>query len=126
EAMNGQEAEGIRITTSYEPGARDIDGVTADAWGMQMQPVDAAAANQQAQAMAMMFGPSGLGGYIAPADGGVCVTYARNSQILGLALETARAGDGLGAGDRFQAASKALPGNRMVEFYLDVDEGLKL
>jgi hypothetical protein len=127
EAMNGQEAEGIRITTTYEPGARDLEGGgVADAWGMQMEPTDPMAMGGEAQMMAMMFGPSGLGGYIAPSEGGVCLTYARNSKILALAMETAKAADGLGAGDQLQAVASALPASRTAEFYIDVDEALKL
>ncbi len=128
EALNGQETEGIRITTTYEPDAREIDGVTADAWGMQMAPVDPAAMGMggQQQMMAMMFGPSGLGGYIAPAEGGVALTYARNSQMLGLALGAAAAADGLGASQPVQNVATNLPAERALELYIDADEILKL
>src|SRR5690606_35544560 len=41
EEMNGQEADAIRITTTYEPAACELEGGgAADSWGMQMQPVD--------------------------------------------------------------------------------------
>src|SRR5690606_10729316 len=127
EEMNGQEADGIRITTTYEPAARELEGGgAADAWGMQMQPVDPMAMGPDAQAMQMMFGPGGLGGYIAPTDGGICLPYARTSRVLNLAMDAAKAGGGLGAGDELQTASSALPTGRIAEFYLDVDEALKL
>ena len=126
--VNGQEAEGMRITTTYEPEAREIDGVTADAWGVKMEVVDAQNMDlaMQAQMMAMMFGPDGLGGYIAPADGGVALTYARNTPALGLALATAAAGDGLGVSEQLQVVASALPADRTFELYLDVDEMLQL
>ncbi|MFG0283746.1 MAG: hypothetical protein ACF8R7_04930, partial [Phycisphaerales bacterium JB039] len=128
EGASGQEVEGMRVTTSYEPGAREVDGVTADAWGVKMEIVDTQNMElaMQAQMMAMMFGPDGLGGYIAPAEGGVAFTYARNSRALGLALATAAAGDGLGLSEQIQAVGSALPQDRTFELYLDVDEMLEL
>jgi hypothetical protein len=94
--MNGKTVEGITYQSKYETGAKAGEK-TADAWSMRMQPDPTNPQAQQiGQAQMMMFGPSGLGGYVAPAKDGVVVTYSKNSELLGKALDAANSGGGGG------------------------------
>jgi hypothetical protein len=94
--MNGKTVEGITYQSAYETGAKAGEK-TVDAWSMRMQPDPTNPQAQQiGQAQMMMFGPSGLGGYIAPANGGLVVTYSKNPDLLGKALEAANGGGDAG------------------------------
>lgn len=126
-AANGQknEQQGMTITTttSYRPEARMIEGVSVDEWGMSTNIEGEAdeMAMQVQMAMGMMFGSSGLGGYVAPANDGVVFTMSRNSQMLTQTLASAKAGKGLGATEAIRLVSAKLPDNRAMELYIGVD-----
>lgn len=120
--MNGQAANGITYKTTYEPGGATVAGVPVDAWSMQLQ-VDPTDPNAQAMQMptAMMFGPAGgPSGYIAPAAGGVVVTYSKNAPLMEAGMNAAKAGKGLGGEASIGPVAQQLPPGRTFEGYIGV------
>lgn len=118
--QGGQEmAPGMMLT--YEAGATDIDGTSVDAWSVQMDMNANQMGGGMVQQMSMMlFGPGGMGGYIAPGKNGVYQTLSKNSQLLRSALE-AEGGDASLLNDRgLSMVASRLPENRTVEAYIGV------
>jgi hypothetical protein len=107
--------------TNYESGGGKVGEKTVDAWSMKMSAEkDNPQAGNIAQAQMMMFGPGGLGGYVAPTDGGVVVTYGKNADLMGKAVEAAKSNDGLSSDPGVKAVSAQLPSDRTVEAYIGV------
>lgn len=120
-AMNGKTFEGITYQTAYEAGAAKAGEKPVDAWSMKMQlDPNNPAAQQMGQMQMMLFGPSGMGGYISPADGGVVVTYAKNSELMTKALDAAKSGNGLGTDAVVKAVGQQLPADRNFEVQIGV------
>lgn len=111
------------MSFQYQQGALEVDGVTVDSWtatlNMQNQ-ADPFMGGMIQQAMMMLFGPGGMGGYYAPGKNGVYQTLSRNSQTLSAAL-AAEGGENSLAKDRgLSMVSQRLPENRSIEFYVGV------
>lgn len=118
--QGGQEmAPGMMLT--YEAGATEVDGTSVDAWSVQMDMNANQMGGGVVQQMSMMlFGPGGMGGYIAPGKNGVYQTLSKNSQLLRSALE-AEGGDASLLEDRgLSMVASRLPKNRTVEAYIGV------
>lgn len=124
--LNGQSANGMKYITSFESGAATISGVEVSKFAMNMQPDgtgDAAAGGPAAMLMPMIFGPQGgPSGFIANIDGAVVQTMSQNTPLMEKAIEAARNGGGLGASETYKKVSGQLPDNRVLEFYLSVDQ----
>ncbi len=120
-AMNGKTVQGMKYTTVYEPGAATVAGTSVDTWGMSME---AEPGNEQAEQMAMMmpmiFGPDGMGGYMAPATGGLVMTMSKNQPFLEQALKAAADGNGLANESSLKGIASELPSDRSLEFYIGV------
>ncbi len=117
---NGKTIDGMTYTTSYQEGAKAGD-LTVDAWSMKMaaDPEDPHA-QQIGQVYGMLFGPGGLNGYSLKSDGGVVVTYAKNSELLGKAVASVKGGDNLLADPDVKAIAVSLPEDRSFEAYVGV------
>ncbi|MFN0133310.1 MAG: hypothetical protein ACKVW3_12390 [Phycisphaerales bacterium] len=119
--MNGQTVEGTTFTTSYEAGASKVAESAVDAWGMKMamDPDDPNSA-MMGQVQMMLFGPSGLSGYVAPVKNGVVVTYSKNSALLEQAMKASQNGDGMGSDAGVKGVAERLPAGRSMEMYIGV------
>lgn len=119
EQMNGATIGGTKYATTFTAGAGEVDGVSYDEWGIQMTMDPNDPMGMQAQQMqSMLFGPSGMGGYIGQTSGGVVFTMARNTPLMKQAIAAARAGNGLGEQEAVRAVSSRLPASRAVEGYI--------
>jgi hypothetical protein len=124
--MNGKTVEGITYQSKYEAGAKAGER-TVDAWSMRMQPDPTNPQAQQiGQAQMMMFGPSGLGGYIAPAKDGLVMTYSKNSELLGKALDAANSGSGLTSDPLVKDVASHLPQGGSVAAFVGVKSILEM
>ncbi|MCW5776416.1 MAG: hypothetical protein KIS87_08270 [Phycisphaeraceae bacterium] len=125
--MDGKSADGVAYKTSYTPGAGEAAGVKYDAWSMTMSidfnAPNAMEAQQMQQAMMMMFGPTGgPSGFLAATEGGLVQTMSRNSQLLTMAIESAKSGNGLGAEKGIASVAEHLPAGRSFEAYVGVQK----
>jgi hypothetical protein len=120
--INGKTVQGFQYQTAYKPGAKDVDGTKVDEWSMRMNadPNDPNAQYVQMVTQALFGAQGGPGGYIAPAEGGVAVTYSNNSTAMGQALKAAKGGEGLGADPGVKMVSGMLPADRTVEAYIGI------
>jgi hypothetical protein len=119
--MNGKTIQGMTYLSNYESGGGKVGEKAVDAWTMKMTPEkDNPKGAQIAQAMMMMFGPGGLGGYVAATDNGVVLTYGKNSDLMGKALEAAKSNSGLNADAGVKAVAAQLPSDRSMEVYIGV------
>jgi len=119
QAMGGAEAP-FDISFSVTENDAEIEGVSVDAWSTSFGAGDGQAAMMQQQMMGMLFGPGGLGGYIAAAHGGVYQTLSKNRLLMAGALQAAKDGDSL-AGERMvEQVGDRLPGGRTGEMYIGV------
>lgn len=118
--LDNANIQGVKYDTAFEPAAATVAGKEAAAWSMRMQFDPANPMAQQMQMTQMMiFGPTGgPGGYIAPVDGGVVMTFSRNSQLLEQAINAAGAAKGLGADPMLGKVQQTLPGGRSFEAYI--------
>lgn len=124
--LNEKTLEGVTFNTTFTPDGAKVGGKAVSTWTMRMQfdPNDPAA-QQAAQVQMALFGPTGLSGYIAPADGGVVMTYAKNSDLMSKALEAAKTGSGLGSDEALQGVAKQFPSNRTIEAYIGIQSILE-
>lgn len=116
--MNGKDQNGVTLETKYTENGAKVDGKDVDVWEMKFA---GEGSNQEAaQAMGMIFGPTGgPNGYIARADGGVLLTFSKNSELLTQAIGVAKGeGASLGSDTMIQQVAASLPGSRLGEFYL--------
>lgn len=120
--MNGKTIEGITYATAYESGGGKVGDKAVDSWSLKMQmDPNNPAAQQMAQMQMMMFGPNGLNGYIAQAEGGVVMTYSKNGDLMSQALQAAAGGDkGLGGDAGVKAVQANLPAGRTAEAYIGI------
>jgi hypothetical protein len=127
EKMNGTSVQGLKYTSSYESGVANVAGTSVDTWGMSMEAEPGnPEADQIAMMMPMIFGPDGMGGYLAPAKGGIVTTLSKNQPYLEQALKAA-AGDGGGLTNEASIKSVAaeLPADRSAEFYFGLQSILE-
>ncbi len=113
--LNGQTAEGLTYATQWQPEATTVGGTAAAGWTLQMT---GDGTNPAAAQIQMLFGPAGLNGYIAAANGGVVQTFAKNSMVLQAAMEAAKTGQGLSTEPMTKRVGEGLPTGRIVEGYL--------
>jgi hypothetical protein len=127
EEMNKKTIEGITFTTGYQPGGAKVGETPVDVWTMKMQgdPTNPASA-QIAQVQTMLFGPTGLGGYMARASNGVIVTYSKNNSLLDQALQAAKSGQGLSKDDGIAQVAPNLPAGSSFTGYMGIKNILEI
>lgn len=118
--LNGMEVNGIKFETSYQAGAKEVNGVKVDKWTNKMETDPNSPMAMQVEMMkSFVFGSEGkLSGYVAPAEGGVITTMSENSELLKSALEAAKGGKNITSDPSFASAQSLLIGNRVVEGYI--------
>ncbi len=134
-AMDGQDQGGMSYHTTFEPGAKQIEGVSVASYSVQtemaapngdgdqqefnpmMAMMDPQAINQ------IMFGPSSSGpsGYVAATEGGMIQTLTRSESFMAAALTAANGGKSLAGDERLGVSSSRLPAGRAFEAYLALD-----
>lgn len=116
-AVDGKTQQGISFTTSYESEAEEIDGTAVDTYSMQMRfPAELM---QAQQAISMMYGPAGLRGFVAPAEGGILQTVSRNKKLMSELIAADRDdGLGLSVDEKMAAIDKYLPDNLSLRAYV--------
>lgn len=120
EDMNGKCFSGMTVKSSFEPAAVDMGGTKVDRWSMLMQTdPNAPGAAQMQQAMMMLYGMGGgPAGFMYGTDGGVITTFANNTPLMTMALDTAKKKNGVSEDAGVKAVSAKLPADRQVEVYL--------
>lgn len=126
-AMNGKTVNGMTFKNTYQTGAATVAGVKVDKWSMQVNadPNDPNAAGAQ-QAMMMLNGPSGPGGFVAQVKDGVLMTMAPNQSIMTAAIEAQGGKKALGANAEMKGVAEKLQGDRTAELYIGVKSILDL
>ncbi|MFN7022039.1 MAG: hypothetical protein ACK4WH_12030, partial [Phycisphaerales bacterium] len=114
--LNGQTQEGMAFEIKYTDKAAQVEGVDVDAFDVKITSEEGL---DMAQPMAMVFGPSGgPNGYIARADGGMYMTMAKSSELMGTALKVGKGGENLGSDRLISQVGGSMPANRIAEFYI--------
>ncbi len=125
-AMNGQSAQGMKYSTTFDAGSTSISGVDVASYALSMQPDgsgDGGAVGAAQMVMPMLFGPNGgPNGYIASVDGVVVQTLSQNTPLMEKAINAARNGGGLGTNESVKTVAGRLPDSRIMEFYLSIDQ----
>lgn len=120
-SLNGKTVQGMTYQTTYEAGGAKVAEKPVDAWSMKFQmDQNNPAAAQIGQVQMMLFGPGGMGGYASQIDSGVVVTYAKNSELMGKALEAAKSGGGLNSDAGMKEVQAQLPADRCFEAQIGV------
>lgn len=119
-ALHGRTIEGMTYEFTYKEGGAKVGERTVDSWQLKMQ--SDGSDPMAMQAMSMIFGPSGgPGGYISKVDGGLVRTYARNSKLMGDALDAAAGkGQSLGADPALAQVASQMPAGRIAEAYIGI------
>jgi hypothetical protein len=114
-----------QVKATYTPNAKTIDGVTLNQFTTQVTPGgDARQQQQQAQMMAMMYGPNGMNAYSGAvgADKVIGATGA-NDALLQQVIAAAKTGQDPLAGKQAVATVTAqLPKQRLAEGYVALDQ----
>jgi hypothetical protein len=119
--VNGQTLQGTTYQTTFESGGAKVGSTAVDVWGMRMQPdPEDPMAAQTAQMQMMLFGPGGMGGYVAPAEGGLVMTMSKSSELMGAAVEAAKTGGGLSTDTDVKAVAERLPADRLFELQIGI------
>lgn len=117
EAADGNDTNGILVTTEYKKNVREIAGHQADTYAVKMKfPPELMMAQQQ---IAMVYGPGGLQGYVVAVKNGVIQTMSRNSEVVEQTIAAMNGeGKNLGANRVLAAADELLPANPMMKMYI--------
>ena len=118
-AMDGQKVENLTYKSKYTENASKVGETSIDSWETKFEAADGGELPAaMTQAMPMMFGPQGMPvGYVAKGNGGIYTTFAKNTELMGKALEAGK-GDNLSADAMLKKSQEMLPGNRMAEMYV--------
>ncbi len=119
EQMKQMAQQGVPVNPSFTENEEVIDGVQVDGWSLALN-MNNPQAQQMMMVSNMLFGPSGLGGYVATTDEGVFVTMSRNKQLLSQALTAARNGDSLVTQGSTKQVAAQLPEDRLIEGYFNL------
>jgi hypothetical protein len=118
----GLPADAYKIT--YTPNAKTVDGVSFDSMTTVMTPDPSSPmAQQQAQMMALMYGPSGMTLFLGGSgDHYIGATGISDTQLSAL-IASSKTGDApLAALDPVKKVAADLPTNRMAELYIPLDQ----
>src|SRR6185295_2003971 len=89
--LSGQSAQGVKLTASFTPDAKEVAGVKVSTFSMKMES-DPNDPNAMAIGMFQQFlvgGDGGISGMIAPAEGGIVQTMSMNTPLLTDAMASA-------------------------------------
>ncbi len=111
--------EGVSFDCTYTEGAMTIDGLKVDEWSCAFDAADPAAAMQMQNAMTVMYGPGGMGGFMVATDRGVFQTMSKNADLLKEAL-AARGEDSVAGDATIRQIQERLPAGRTAEVYIGV------
>ncbi len=108
---------GMKITTEYQQGGKEIAGIQADTYAVKMTAPPEMM--QMQQMISMLYGPGGMQGYIVPVEGGVIQTTSRNAEVIEKSI-AAMKGEAPSLGDNktLAAVDKMLPPNPSLRFYI--------
>lgn len=107
----------MKLTTTFTESEAQIEGVAVHGWSVQMDPAGSPEAMQMMQAFSMMFGPSGMSGFLAAANDGVFQTMSKNNELLKAVL-AAGPGKSLAEEAELKQVAAKLPQGRFCEGYL--------
>ncbi|RMH27264.1 MAG: hypothetical protein D6693_05660 [Planctomycetota bacterium] len=113
------------FSLNYEPNAAEVDGVSADSWSASFEGLANAGEDPMAgamvqQFMTMLFGPSGPGGYVAPAGNGLYMTLGLNSRLLSQCFNAEKGQGSLRENRGYAMVAERLPADRAGELYVGV------
>lgn len=113
--LNGQNAEGAQIATTYTDNAIAEGSVNADAYTLKVL-----ATGGVGSPLAMFYGPSGgPSGHVSAGEKGVYVTTVADAKLMAKALATTP-DQSVGANPLVAQAAANLPPNRAGELYIGV------
>lgn len=120
-AMNGKSQNGITFATTLKEGSDKAGDLSLSEWGMKMQadPNNPAGAGI-AQMQAMIFGPQGMGGYMAAVDGGMVMTYSKNKDLVAKMAAASKSGAGLSTDAGVKLVGAELPKDRTMEGFIGI------
>ncbi|HHN77381.1 MAG TPA: hypothetical protein ENK11_01725 [Phycisphaerales bacterium] len=128
EKLNGQSVDGMNYTTSYQPGADEVEGVKVDTYSFQTQMAPEAAGGMggmvdPAMIQNLLFGMAGgPNGFVAGVDHGVYTTVTKNTELLKSAFHAAKGGDNLLGNEMLAKVAPKLQQNRIAEAYIAIDQ----
>lgn len=118
-AKGGKTINGMLHQTTYTENGAKVAGKDVDVWSLMLTPDDTNPG--AAQGVAMMFGPTGgPAGYVAEVDGGVYMTFSKNSELLTQAMDAGKGGASLASDQMLSQVTSNLPSSRMGEVYIGV------
>ncbi len=120
ETLNGKTVAGSTYTTVYTKAGAKVNNVDVDVWEIKMAAGDD---DPMAGQMSMMMfgGAGGPGGFMAPVEGGVVTTFAKNQTLMGAAMDAAAKGTNSMADDAMtKQVGERLPKGRIGEAYIGV------
>lgn len=115
---------GQEVTIEYTENAATVGDVQFDRFttDVKVDP-DTPQAAQAQQALQMIYGPGGLGGYTAVVDGKLVTASGLTEERLQEVVDAARAGKSLVAGKaHIEAVDAELPAQRVMVSYLPLDQ----
>lgn len=111
-------AFGELAVTKYEPASADVDGKKVDTYQIRFRN-DPNQPPFLQQINAVLYGfTGGPTGYIAPVDGGLYTTVAKDSELLTAAFKAHTGGPSLAGDQLIQQVSRQMPAGRIGEFYV--------
>jgi hypothetical protein len=118
----GLPADAYKVTLTHN--AKTLDGVSFDSITTVMTPdPNNPMAQQQAQMMALMYGPNGMTEYTGIVGDHLLVATGVSDAVLSTAIASAKSGESpLSALDAVKKASANLPTNRMAEAFVPLDQ----
>lgn len=131
-AANGTSAAGLKYTTTYQKGAQEIAGLTADTYGVQTQidPTQQGGGGgmgmmaDPAMIQQMMFGfTGGPNGFVVQDNDGLYMTASKNSQLVTRAVGASK-GDAprINDAEGFKKTRSRLFDNPTAEIYIAADQ----
>ncbi len=115
----GEAAEFTKMSGVFTPDAEQINGQFVDAWGLDFTMNSPQGGGMMMDPMAMMFGPGGMGGYLATGNGGVYMTLSNNSPLMSQSLKAGR-GNSLASNPTIAQIRPMLPRDLAGEMYIGI------
>jgi hypothetical protein len=118
----GMPADQYKITVT--PNAKTVDGVSFSSIQTVLTPdPQNPMAQQQAQMMALMYGPGGITQYAGPVGDHILAVTGVSDANISLAIAAVKSGQApLSALEQVKKVAGSLPSNRMAEAYVPLDQ----
>lgn len=115
--LNGTGAEGLAMESSYKEAGAKVDNKDVDVFDIKMKMDEGSPVPPQL--MNGLFGPTGgPNGYIAKTDGGMYMTYSKNSALMASAMNVGKGTEALTSDKLMGQVAGSLPPNRVIEGYV--------